>query len=627
MSTPAALRALLDGRWSDLRERTRRQLGVVELPPHGLDRERHREHVLRQLRVLASAGHPSTGFPVRFGGGGDLGGSVVSFEMLGFGDLSLMVKSGVQWGLFGGAVQALGTERHHERYLREIIELDLLGCFAMTESGHGSDVQHLRTTATYDAAAGEFVVHTPEPSARKDYIGNAARDGQVAVVFAQLVTDGGEHGVHALVVPIREPDGSPCAGVSIEDCGEKAGLNGVDNGRLSFDNVRVPREALLDRYGHVAEDGTYSSPVDGANKRFFTMLGTLVRGRISVAGGALSAAKKALTIAVRHGETRRQFTRPGGGEEVPILDYLVHQRRLLPALATTYALHFAQEELVSTLHEVLGGESDVDDRRQRELESRAAGLKAVATWHTTRTIQECREACGGAGYLAENQLPQLKADTDVFTTFEGDNTVLLQLVAKGLLTGYRDHVGDLDALGMARFVATQFVGVVIERTAARPLIERLVGAVSGDDLHDRGWQLKLFEDREEHVLDGLVRRLRAAGDGDAFEVFNDAQDHVLRAARVHVERIVLEAFVAAIDRCPDTEAAELLERVCDLHVLSAIEADAAWFLGHGRLTPARAKSVTGAVNRLCKLLRPHAATLVEAFAVPTEWITAPIAQR
>ncbi|MCP3804673.1 acyl-CoA dehydrogenase family protein [Allokutzneria sp. A3M-2-11 16] len=620
MDTPGSatvLRTLLDGRWADLRERTRKRLGVIEAPPPGLDRERHREHVLRQLRVLASAGHSSVGFPVRYGGDGDFGGSVVAFEMLGFGDLSLMVKAGVQWGLFGGAVQALGTERHHERHLREIIELDLLGCFAMTESGHGSDVQHLNTTASYDAATGEFVVHTPDASARKDYIGNAARDGRMAVVFAQLITGGDRHGVHALLVPIREPDGSPRAGVTIEDCGEKAGLNGVDNGRLSFDHVRVPREALLDRYGHVAEDGTYSSPVEGANKRFFTMLGTLVRGRISVAGGALSATKKALTIAVRHGEARRQFAKPDG-TEVPILDYLAHQRRLLPALATTYALHFAQEELVTELHEVFGGDSD-NDQRKRELESQAAGLKAAATGHATRTIQECREACGGAGYLAENQLPQLKADTDVFTTFEGDNTVLLQLVAKGLLTGYRDHVGDLDAFGMARFVATQLVGAVIERTPVRSLM--------GGDLHDRAWQLKLFTDREEHVLDGLVRRLRKAGEGDAFDVFNNAQDHVLRAARTHVDRIVLEAFVAAIERCPDAATAELLERVCDLHVLATIEADLAWFLGHGRLTPARAKSVTSAVNDLCAQLRPRATELVEAFGVPMEWITAPIAQR
>src|SRR5207248_10799784 len=153
--------------------------------------------------------------------------------------------------------------------------------------------------------------------------------------------------VHALLVPIRDDDGTPCPGVSIEDCGHKAGLNGVDNGRLAFRQVRVPRDALLDRYGTVGADGTYTSPIESETRRFFTMLGTLVQGRISISGAGLSAAKTALTIAVRYGVVRRQFRAPGSEREVRILDFLQHQRRLLPAVATTYALHFAQERLVA----------------------------------------------------------------------------------------------------------------------------------------------------------------------------------------------------------------------------------------------------------------------------------------
>ncbi|GAA3364435.1 acyl-CoA dehydrogenase [Saccharopolyspora gregorii] len=620
------LATLLDGRWAGVRAKVREALEGTELPPGDhLDTEAHRAQTLEQLHLLVKSGIPEIGFPVAQGGRGDVGGSVVSLEMLA-GNLSLMVKSGVQWGLFGGAVQALGTERHHERYLPSIMNLDLPGCFAMTETGHGSDVQHLRTTATYDPATEEFVVHTPHESARKEYIGNAARDGRMAVVFAQLITGGERHGVHALLVPLRDEQGAPMPGVHLSDCGRKAGLNGVDNGRITFDQVRVPRESLLNRYGDVAADGTYSSPIESTGKRFFTMLGTLIRGRISVAGTAGSTAKLALEIALRYATARRQFDRPGTSEETVVLDYLAHQRKLLPALAKSYALHFAQEQLVQTLHDVsVSG----DERAQRELESRAAGLKAVTTWHATHTIQTAREACGGAGYLAENQLPQLKADTDVFTTFEGDNTVLLQLVAKGLLTDYKDQFDELGTVGMARFVADQFVGTVIERTAAKSLVQRLIDAARDDEdaVFDRGWQLKLFDERERHVLDGLARRLRrAAGkDADPFAVFNNAQDHVLRAARVHIDRVVLEAFVAGVERCSDPATAQLLERVCDLYVLSTIEEDRGWFLEHERITPRRAKAVTEAVNGLCQGLRPHAVELVEAFGLPRQWLTAPIA--
>ncbi|MDQ4117777.1 MAG: acyl-CoA dehydrogenase family protein, partial [Actinomycetota bacterium] len=438
--TPAvpALRAVLDGRWAHVREDTREQMGQHALAADpDLTSEQYRAWVLDALKVLVSSGRPSTGFDPSVGGDGDVGGVVTSFAMLAYGDLSLLVKAGVQWGLFGGAVQVLGTSRHHEKYLRKIIDGELLGCFAMTETGHGSDVQHLHTTATYDPDTAEFMIDTPHPGARKDYIGNAARDGRMAVVFAQLITRGEKHGVHAFLVPIRDGNGQAMPGVEITDDGRKAGLNGVDNGRLAFDSVRVPRENLLNHFADVGEDGTYTSAIENETARFFTMLGTLVRGRISVAGGAGAAAQKALALAIRYGEQRRQFADPGTGEEIPVLDYLAHQRKLLPALATTYALQFTQDDLVARMHEIQApGRPAAGAREQRLLEQSAAGIKAVATWHATHTIQTCREACGGAGYLAENQLPALKADTDVFTTFEGDNTVLLQLLAKELLSDY-----------------------------------------------------------------------------------------------------------------------------------------------------------------------------------------------
>jgi acyl-CoA oxidase len=503
------------------------------------------------------------------------------------------------------------------------MDLDLPGCFAMTETGHGSNVQRLGTTATYDPTTEQFVVNTPDLAARKDYIGNAARDGRMAAVFAQLITGGRRHGVHALLVPIRDEAGRPWPGVEISDCGPKAGLNGVDNGRLSFDHVRVPREALLNRYGDVAPDGTYRSSIGNAGRRFFTMLGTLVAGRIAVAGAAGAATQTALAIAVRYALTRRQFSATGTGEEIPLLDYLAHQRKLLPALATTYALQIAQQDVVGMLESLHATDGDTPARRA--LEGRAAGLKAVATWHATSTIQACREACGGAGYMADNLLPQLKADSDVFTTFEGDNTVLLQLVAKNLLTGYRDRVRDLDARGMVRFAVATAADVAAEWSGARTVMQRL----RPRDLRDRGWQRALFADRAEHVLAGLGRRLRRIGDDEVetFVTFNAAQDHVLRAARAHVDHLVLESFDAAVARCADAGTARLLDDVCDLYVLTNIEADRAWFLEHGRLSRGQAKAVTAAVNSLCRRLRPHAATLVDGFGIPEPWLAAPIVTR
>src|SRR3954447_21222068 len=612
MSTRSKLSTLLDGEYAEVRDKVREWLSQPgNEPVDDLPMEEHREKVLAWARELSSQGDTAMGYPIEYGGENAVGQGVAAFETLALGDLSLLVKCGVQFGLFGGAILHLGTEGHHERYLRDVASLDLPGCFAMTETGHGSNVQALGTTATYDPETEEFVVHTPDDDARKDYIGNAARDGRLAVVFAQPIARGELRGVHALLVPIGDEDGEPWEGVRLEDCGPKLGLNGVDNGRIWFDQVRVPREDLLDRYAQVAPDGTYTSPIENPTKRFFTMLGTLIQGRISVCGASISASKVALTIAVRRALERRQFGPPGRPEAL-LLDYRTHQRRLFPALATTYALSFAQQRLVKELHAVFTAD-EPDDRRKRELETLAAGVKAVATWHASDTIQTCREACGGAGYLRANRFATLKADTDVFTTFEGDNTILLQLAAKNLLTDCKDAFGELDPFGMAQFVAGQALGVLTERTALRKLADSLLPGRDDDaDLLARKTQLDLFRWRYEHLLAGAARRLKGGIDAgkDPFTVLVDCQDHVVETARAWVDLVVLEAFAAKAEGEP------LLERLCSLYALQRIEAERGYYQEHGRLSAARSKAVIKAVNALCAELRPDARTLVDAFGIP-----------
>ncbi len=623
-TTAQHLQDALDGRWKDVKNRVRAELTNEVFRPHYTPNTViARTKVGEQLKIMAAAGAAEDGFKKEHGGNGDVGAAVTQIEMLAMSDLSLMVKAGVQWGLFGGAVENLGTERHHEAYVRKIIDLELLGCFAMTETGHGSDVQSLETTATYEPATEEFVIDSPTPSSRKDYIGGAAQTARVAAVFAQLITpDGENHGVHCLVVPIRDDDGNDLPGVTTSDCQYKGGLPGVDNGRIMFDHVRVPRENLLNKYADVAADGTYSSPIDNINRRFFTMLGTLIRGRVTVGGSAAAAARVALDIATRYALQRKQFDDPDTGNEIVIMDYLVHQRRLLPLVARSYALQFAQNELVAKTHDLQTAE-DPDREEQRELESRAAGLKVANTWHATRAIQEAREACGGAGYLAENRLIALKADTDVFTTFEGDNHVLTQLVAKELLTAYADDVKGMSPVEWVRFAANFAGERVLKRTAAETIMQTILDTRQDNEeegsLFNRGTQVTMFEDREEYLIASVARRLQGKSkEMSAFDAFNAVQDHVLHAATAHIDRVVLEAFVAGIDSCPDPEARRILGMVCDLYALSVIEDDKAWFIEHRFLSTERAKAVTRGINDRCTRLRPYAETLVDGFGIPEQ---------
>lgn len=605
---------LLDGEQRAMRDRVR---GILSRPEfayhHGLNRDEYRQLVLDWVKALAVEGLGGLSYPEELGGGGDLGAFIAAFETVAFHDLSLWTKMGVQFGLFGGSILQLGSSQHHEEYLPAIGTLELPGCFAMTETGHGSNVHDLETVARYDPHTEEFTLQTPNSAARKDYIGNAALHGRLATVFAQLEIGAQRHGVHAFLVPIREDDGMPCDGVGIEDCGEKLGLNGVDNGRLWFDEVRIPRSNLLDRFAQVEADGTYSSPIASPTKRFFVMLGTLVGGRVSVALAASSASKSALTIAVRYGSRRRQFG-PEGEAETVLLDFRTHQRRLMPRLATTYALDFALKRLVT---DYVGSTAD----SRREVEALAAGLKAYSTWLATDTIQTCREACGGQGYLAANRFAALKADSDVFTTFEGDNTVLLQLQAKSLLTGYARQFGEMNLFGLTKYLAGQAATVVAE---LNPVVTR---RTDEDHLRDREFQLAAFAWRETHLLSSLARRMKKRLDGgmDSFDALVEVQDHVVALAKAHTENVVLEQFAAGIDSCEDTSLREILGTLCDLYALHRIEADRGWFLEHGYLESAKAKAIRKQVNRLCREVRQQAVPLVDAFGIPDPVLAAPIA--
>lgn len=626
--TGEALRTVLDGPFHDLKQRWRDEVSADDVVRDtALTMQEARDWTLDRVTRLAHRRLVTAGFPTEQGGTGGAADSVANFEMVAMGDLSLTIKTGVQHGLFGGAIVNLGTAWHHETFLPRAITVDLPGCFAMTEIGHGSDVQSLETSITWDGETREFVVHSPSPTAAKAYIGNAGRDGRMAAVFGQLWVGGEHQGVHVVLVPIRDEAGNDLPGVTTGDQGHKGGLLGVDNGTISFEHVRVPREMLLDRYGGVDESGSYQSPIASKNARFFTMLGTLVRGRICVGGGAASATRKSLTIAVTYANRRRQFREPGLGEEIALLDYLTHQRRLLPHVATAYAFGFAQNHISLELQKVMDAEGS-DAKASRALETLAAGLKAAQTTWANTAIQECREACGGAGYLSDNAITLARQDADVFATFEGDNTVLLQLVAKALLLNYKASWGEMDMRGTAQKTARLIGGTVLERTTARSLIDRLVATANRkpetQKLRARGWQIQMFEFRETHVLEGLAARMRAAGKrDDSFAAVNQCQPHMLEAAKAHIDRVVLEDFVEAIEGCQDDYIKALLVKVCDLYALSVIEANRAWYLEHEAFDPRRSKAITATVDDLCGELRGRAKELVEGLGVPQGWLVHP----
>ncbi len=607
------MQSILDGDRSEVIERVKKLLRDPFFK-YDLNSEKDfkRKQTLERVKALALQGLGSYAFPKEFGGGGRVGDHITVFETLAYGDLSLLIKFGVQFGLFGGSVFNLGTEKHHRKYIEPLGKADLLGCFAMTETGHGSNVRGLQTTAIYNHEKRSITVNSPTHEAGKEYIGNALHCS-LAAVFAQLIVDGENHGVHAILVPMRDKNSNLLEGIKVEDCGYKIGLNGIDNGRIWFDNVEVSVENLLDRYGSIGKDGIYSSSIKSVNKRFFTMLGALVVGRICVGQAGVNASKSALTIAIKYANKRRQFAANDSELETLLLDYPTHQRRLLPRLARTYGYYLSISKLSEDYIKA-------DEVQMRKIETKAAGLKAMATWHATKTIQECREACGGKGYLLENRLGTLKGDSDIFTTFEGDNTVLLQLVAKGLLTEFKQSFHDEGFTAVIRYLGERISNTINEYN---PIYRR---NTSTDHLLDRRFHSHAFRYREKKLLISLSQRMQdyLKKRINPYDAFLKCQSHMVALAKAYIERLVLKDFDTTINELKDGKEKTALSKMCDLYALSVMEEHKGWYLESDYMDGSKTKAIRRVVTKLCAEIRPDSLGYVDAFGIPDDLLGAEI---
>ncbi|GEP50980.1 acyl-CoA oxidase [Flavobacterium noncentrifugens] len=610
------LTAILDGQQAPIINKVKAIISRQEFQYEtSTDIDVYRGKVYDWCKILADENLGNMAYPKKYGGGENIADYFAVMETLSYHDLSLVIKFGVQFGLWGMSIFSLGTEKHYAKYLKDVGSLQLPGCFAMTETHHGSNVKGLETTATYNHSNQTFTIHTPNPDAQKEYIGNAAMHGQMATVFAKLIIDGTDYGVNAFIVPLRDENMKTLRGITIGDCGQKTGLNGVDNGTIRFDNVSIPKENMLDRFASVNDNGEFESLIPSDNRRFFTMLGTLVGGRIGIPRSALAAAKSGLTIAIRYADQRRQFG-PEGGSEVPILNYRMHQRRLLPLLAKSFAVHFGLQYLTQRY-------INKKDNEAQEIEALAAGMKSYATWHVRDTLQECREACGGKGYLSENRIGSLKNDTEIYTTFEGDNTVLMQLVAKNRLSEFRKQFGEMNALGIINYVFESAKTSISEKN---PIATRRT-----DEIHllSSEFHHEAFVYREKTILASAAKRLKSLIDSglDSYDSFNVAQHQMLDVAQAYLERVVLEQFQLEVKNTDDLQCKAVLEKLHNLYALTQIEKNKGWFLEDGYMEAPKTKAIRKLVSQLCWDLRPDAVALTDAFAIPESCLAAPIAVR
>lgn len=514
-----------------------------------------------------------------------------ALESLSFCDYSLAIKSGVHFTLCGGTVAKLGTERHHKEILPKMDTLELPGCFAMTELGHGSNVMGIETTAHYDPATQEFIINTPNNAASKFWIGGAANTAKISAVFAQLTINDTWQGPHVFMVRLRDDHGQLMPGIRIADNGPKQGLNGVDNGQIWFDHVRVPRHMMLDRYASVDAQGRYSSPIPSPTQRFGTMVSGLTTGRMLIAQAAVDACKMGITIALRYAAARPQFS------DVAIVSYITHQRRLIPALATTYAMHLSMLRCKN-----LAIQANSSPEVGKKVHVLSSGLKAAATWHRVRILQDCRECCGGMGFMASNRIGPMLNDMNVDVTFEGDNTVMMQQVAKPLI--------DAAAATTARGGASLEIPRVNTMDLGPECISKLLA-----------W-------REQSIAREIGLQVAGSNARNAAAIFDSNLDRVVVLGWASVDHVTQDMFQEELHGAPVAWRA-LLSKLSLLYGLSRVESGLACYLTSGALPGSAVGPLRGKINRLCNELSDKGAkdamALCNAFNIPDHLLQAPIA--
>ncbi|KAF2490984.1 acyl-CoA oxidase [Lophium mytilinum] len=531
---------------------------------------------------------------------------------------------GLHESMFLITLRDQGTPEQHKLFLKKAENYQIIGCYAQTELGHGSNVRGLETTATWSPEDRTFIIHSPHLTASKWWIGSLGRTANYAVVMAQLIIGGKPFGPHPFVVQVRDlKTHEPLENVHVGDIGPKFGYNTMDNGFLLFNHVKIPHVNMLARFSSVdPATNKYVRPMSAS-----LVYGTLtwVRSHIVLQSGSVLA--RGVTIATRYCAIRRQFQDRDAPQsekgETAVLNYTMVQVRLLPLLAATFALHFTGQGMMRFYAEsqkkIHGNanaasadrgagpeETHAGSDSLADLHAASCGLKSLASSIAAEGLEVCRRACGGHGYSSFSGIGPWYADYLPTTTWEGDNYMLSQQVARYLLKSARSVKKGEKPTNDTTQILTEFLARS-DMGAAFDIIGKDEDLVAAFAWRTAYLTFEAYKHRDEEK-----------------KAWNDLLVDFYRLSKAHSQYLVVKNFYEALQSSSTTDALDeetrtVLHKLFRLFALNTLEQESSEFYQSGATTVRQIiLARTNTVMKLLKEIRPHAVRLVDSWDFP-DW--------